>query len=110
MDDIYQDLHRRGAMQLTTGLGGAGPAAEGTISGRFSKTLARSLRPGFIVASGEQAIRLADCEMLETLGASDMGEHVADKIPAEGSTASTWTASTAALTSHVSLFRQRCNF
>jgi len=79
-DDIYCDLHPGGATRLAA----LDQLQRVIYLGGFSKTLAANLRLGFIAASAEWALRLADRKMLTTLSSSDIGERVVYKILAEG--------------------------
>jgi DNA-binding transcriptional MocR family regulator len=83
-DDIYCDLHPGGAVQPATRLAALDQLQRVIYLSGFSKTLAPNLRLGFIAASHEWALRLADRKMLATLSTSDIGERVVYKILSEG--------------------------
>jgi DNA-binding transcriptional MocR family regulator len=83
-DDIYCDLHPGQAAQPATRMAPLDQLRRVIYLGGFSKSLAASLRVGFIAASPELAQRLADRKMLGTLTTSELGERVVYKILSEG--------------------------
>jgi DNA-binding transcriptional MocR family regulator len=83
-DDIYCDLHPGPAAQPATRMAPLDQLRRVIYLGGFSKSLAPSLRVGFIAAAPELAQRLADRKMLSTLTTSELGERVVYKILSEG--------------------------
>jgi DNA-binding transcriptional MocR family regulator len=83
-DDIYCDLHPGPAVQPATRMAPLDQLRRVIYLGGFSKSLAASLRVGFIAASPALAQRLADRKMLATLTTSELGERVIYKILSEG--------------------------
>jgi DNA-binding transcriptional MocR family regulator len=83
-DDIYCDLHPGSTVQPATRIASLDQLHRVIYLGGFSKTLAASLRVGFIAASAETATRLADRKMLTTLTSPEVGERVVYKILSEG--------------------------
>jgi DNA-binding transcriptional MocR family regulator len=83
-DDIYCDLHPGAAAQPATRMASLDQLRRVIYLGGFSKSLAASLRVGFIAAAPELAQRLADRKMLATLTTSELGERVVYKILSEG--------------------------
>ena len=83
-DDVYCDLHPGSVVQPATRIASLDQLQRVLYLGSFSKTLTGSLRVGFIAASAETAVRLADRKMLTTLTTSEIGERVVYKILSEG--------------------------
>ena len=82
-DDIYCDMqaeHVGGATRIAA----LDQLQRVIYLGGFSKTLAANLRVGFIAASPELAVQLADRKMLSTLTTTEIGERVVYKILSEG--------------------------
>ena len=83
-DDIYCDMHPGPAVQPATRIATLDQLQRVIYLGGFSKTLAASLRVGFIAAAPETARHLADRKMLTTLTTTEMTERVAYRILSEG--------------------------
>jgi DNA-binding transcriptional MocR family regulator len=83
-DDIYCDLHPGQAVQPATRMAPLDQLRRVIYLGGFSKSLAASLRVGFIASSLALAQRLADRKMLSTLTSSELGERVVYRILSEG--------------------------
>lgn len=79
-DDIYCDLHTGTGIRIAA----LDQLARTVYLGGFSKTLAGSLRVGFMACSPDLAQRLADQKMLCTLPTSEVGERVVHKVLSEG--------------------------
>jgi DNA-binding transcriptional MocR family regulator len=79
-DDVYGDLHRGRALRLAS----LDQLKRVVYLGGFSKTLAASLRVGYIAAAPELARELTDLKMLTGLTAPELGERVVARILAEG--------------------------
>lgn len=79
-DDVYGDLHRGRALRLAS----LDQLKRVVYLGGFSKTLAASLRVGYITAAPELARELTDLKMLTGLTAPELGERVVARILAEG--------------------------
>jgi len=83
-DDIYCDMHPGSAVQSATRIAALDQLQRVIYLGGFSKTLAASLRVGFIAATPDLAVRLADRKMLAALTTPEIGERVVYKILSEG--------------------------
>lgn len=83
-DDIYCDLHPGAAVQAATRIASLDQLHRVIYLGGFSKTLAASLRVGFIACSRELAIRLTDRKMLASLTTPELGERAVYKVLSEG--------------------------
>jgi DNA-binding transcriptional MocR family regulator len=83
-DDIYCDMHPGSVVQAATRIAALDQLQRVIYLGGFSKTLAANLRVGFIAASPDLAIRLADRKMLTALTSAEIGERVVYKILSEG--------------------------
>lgn len=83
-DDIYCDMHPGSAVQPATRIAALDQLQRVIYLGGFSKTLAASLRVGFIAASAELARTLADRKILSALTSSEIGERVVYKVLSEG--------------------------
>lgn len=83
-DDIYCDMHPGSAVQSATRIAALDQLQRVIYLGGFSKTLAASLRVGFIATSPDLAVRLADRKMLAALTTPEIGERVVYKILSEG--------------------------
>jgi DNA-binding transcriptional MocR family regulator len=83
-DDIYSDLHPSKASAAATRIASLDQLHRVIYLSGFSKTLAASLRVGFIATSQEIAIRLTDRKMLASLTTPEVGERVVYKVLSEG--------------------------
>jgi DNA-binding transcriptional MocR family regulator len=81
-DDIYGDLARPAAASMR--LASLDQLRRVIYLGGFSKTLAASLRVGFIAANADIAPRLADLKMLTGVTTPELNERVVARILAEG--------------------------
>lgn len=79
-DDVYGDLHPGRALRLAA----LDQLKRVIYLGGFSKTLAASLRAGYIAAAPEIAAQLADLKMLTGLTTPELTERVLTRILAEG--------------------------
>ena len=79
-DDVYGDLAHGRALRLAS----LDQLRRVIYVGGFSKTVAASLRSGFIAASGETAAALADLKMLTGLTTPEVTERVMARILADG--------------------------
>jgi DNA-binding transcriptional MocR family regulator len=79
-DDVYGDLLRGRALRLAS----LDQLKRVIYLGGFSKTLAASLRVGYIAAAPELARELTDLKMLTSLTTPELGERVVARILAEG--------------------------
>jgi DNA-binding transcriptional MocR family regulator len=79
-DDVYGDLAHGRALRLAS----LDQLRRVVYLGGFSKTLAASLRVGFIAASAELAPQLANLKMLTGLTTPELTERVVARILAEG--------------------------
>lgn len=79
-DDVYGDLHPGRALRLAA----LDQLKRVIYLGGFSKTLAASLRVGFIAAAPEIAAQLADLKMLTGLTTPELTERVITRVLAEG--------------------------
>ncbi|WP_160107847.1 PLP-dependent aminotransferase family protein [Pseudomonas izuensis] len=77
-DDVYADLHSGPGKRLAA-------LDDGVIYvGSYSKTLSSSLRVGFVVASVQMIVRLAEVKMISSMGASRFCESVVACLLANG--------------------------
>jgi DNA-binding transcriptional MocR family regulator len=83
-DDIYCDMHAGSAGPAATRIAALDQLQRVIYLGGFSKSLAATLRVGFIAASPELAIRLSDRKMLCNLTSTEIGERVVYKVLSEG--------------------------
>jgi DNA-binding transcriptional MocR family regulator len=79
-DDVYGDLAHGRALRLAS----LDQCRRVVYLGGFSKTLAASLRVGFIAASAELSPQLANLKMLTGLTTPELTERVVARILAEG--------------------------
>ena len=79
-DDVYGDLNPGNALRLAS----LDQLKHVIYLGGFSKTLAASLRVGFIAASHERAQQLTDLKMLTGLTTPELTERVMARLLAEG--------------------------
>jgi DNA-binding transcriptional MocR family regulator len=79
-DDVYGDLQRGRALRLAS----LDQLRRVIYLGGFSKTLAASLRVGYLAAAPELARELTDLKMLTGLTTPELGERVVARILAEG--------------------------
>ena len=79
-DDVYGDLHPGRALRLAS----LDQLKRVIYLGGFSKTLAASLRVGFVAAAPEIAAQLADLKMLTGLTTPELTERVITRVLAEG--------------------------
>lgn len=82
-DDIYCDVHA-GHPGAAVRISALDQLNRTIYLGSFSKTLAANLRVGFLAASHELALQLADQKMLATLTTSEIGERVIHRILSDG--------------------------
>lgn len=83
-DDIYCDMHPGPAIQPATRIATLDQLQRVIYLGGFSKTLAASLRIGFIAAAPELVRHLADRKILSTLTTTELTERVLYRILSEG--------------------------
>ncbi len=83
-DDIYGDLHPGPSLQPCIRVAALDQLRRVIYLGGFSKTLAASLRVGFIACEGELARRLTDLKMLIGLTSAELGERVVYRVLSEG--------------------------
>jgi DNA-binding transcriptional MocR family regulator len=79
-DDVYGDLHPGRALRLAS----LDQLQRVIYLSGFSKTLAASLRVGYIAASAPLAQQLADLKMLTGLTSPELTERVVTRVLAEG--------------------------
>ena len=79
-DDVYGDLNPGNALRLAS----LDQLKRVIYLGGFSKTLAASLRVGFIATSHERAQQLTDLKMLTGLTTPELTERVMARLLAEG--------------------------
>lgn len=79
-DDTYADFHPGTPLRLAT----LDRLDRVILVGGFSKTLAASLRVGYIAASPARVQQLTDIKLLSGLTTPDLGEQVVARILAEG--------------------------
>jgi DNA-binding transcriptional MocR family regulator len=79
-DDTYGDLHRGGAIRLA----GLDRLNRVILVGGYSKTLAASLRVGYIAAAPALVRRLTEVKMLSGLTTSEINERVVHRVLIEG--------------------------
>lgn len=79
-DDTYADFHPHMPLRLAT----LDRMNRVILVGGFSKTLAASLRVGYIAASAELVRSFTDAKLLSGLTTSELGELVVDRVLAEG--------------------------
>jgi len=79
-DDTYGDLHRGGAIRLAA----LDRLNRVILVGGYSKTLAASLRVGYIAAAPGLVRRLTDVKMLSGLTTSEINERVVHRVLIEG--------------------------
>ncbi len=79
-DDVYGDLYPGRALRLAA----LDQLKRVIYLGGFSKTLAASLRVGFVAAAPEIAAQLADLKMLTGLTTPELTERVVTRVLAEG--------------------------
>lgn len=83
-DDIYGDLHPGPSLQPCIRVAALDQLRRVIYLGGFSKTLAASLRVGFIACEGELARRLTDLKMLIGLTSAELGERIVYRVLSEG--------------------------
>ncbi|WP_293778140.1 PLP-dependent aminotransferase family protein [uncultured Oxalicibacterium sp.] len=83
-DDIYCDMHPGHAIQPATRIATLDQLQRVIYLGGFSKTLAASLRIGFIAAAPELVRHLSDRKILSTLTTTELTERVLYRILSEG--------------------------
>lgn len=83
-DDIYCDMHPGTAVQPATRIAALDQLNRVIYLGGFSKTLAASLRVGFIAAPHEIAPHLADRKMMTSLTTNELAERIVYRILSEG--------------------------
>lgn len=84
-DDVYCDLHGgSGATQPSVRLAGLDQLDRVIYLGGFSKTLAASLRVGFIACDADLARELTDLKMLVGLTSPELGERIVYRVLSEG--------------------------
>jgi len=83
-DDVYSDLHPGPAVQPCTRLASLDRLERVIYLGGFSKTLAASLRVGYIACSAPLARALTDLKMLVGLTTPELGERIVYRILSEG--------------------------
>lgn len=79
-DDTYADFHPGTPLRLAA----LDRLNRVMLVGGFSKTLAASLRVGYIAASPEHIRRLTDVKLLSGLTTPELGEQVVSRVLAEG--------------------------
>jgi DNA-binding transcriptional MocR family regulator len=79
-DDVYGDLHPGRAMRLAS----LDQLKRVIYLGGFSKTLAASLRVGFLAAAPEVAQQLADLKMLTGITTPELTERAVARVLADG--------------------------
>lgn len=79
-DDTYADFHPGMPLRLAA----LDRLDRVMLVGGFSKTLAASLRVGYIAASAEHIRRLTDAKLLGGLTTPELGEQVVSRVLAEG--------------------------
>src|SRR5690606_16477087 len=79
-DDTYADFHPGAPLRLAT----LDRLNRVILLGGFSKTLAASLRVGYIAASGKLLRQLTDVKLLAGLTTPMLGEMVVSRVLAEG--------------------------
>lgn len=79
-DDTYSDFHPGTPLRLAT----LDRLERVILLGGFSKTLAASLRVGYIAASPDLVRRLTDIKLLSGLTTPALGEQVVSRVLAEG--------------------------
>lgn len=79
-DDTYADFHPGTPLRLAA----LDRLDRVMLVGGFSKTLAASLRVGYIAASAERVRRLTDVKLLSGLTTPELGEQVVNRVLAEG--------------------------
>ncbi len=79
-DDTYADFHPGTPLRLAT----LDRLERVILLGGFSKTLAASLRVGYIAAAPELVRRLTDIKLLSGLTTPELGEQVVSRVLAEG--------------------------
>lgn len=79
-DDTYADLHPHTPLRLAT----LDRLDRVMLVGGFSKTLAASLRVGYVAASSERIRLLTDMKLLGGLTTPELGEQVVARVLAEG--------------------------
>jgi DNA-binding transcriptional MocR family regulator len=83
-DDIYGDLHPGASVQPGTRLATLDRLERVILLGGFSKTLAATLRVGFVACAPELARQLTDLKMLVGLTSPELGERVVYRVLSEG--------------------------
>jgi DNA-binding transcriptional MocR family regulator len=83
-DDVYCDLHPGPAVQPCTRLASLDRLERVIYLGGFSKTLAASLRVGFIACAAPLARALTDLKMLVGLTSPELGERIVYRVLSEG--------------------------
>lgn len=83
-DDVYADLHPGPSVQPCTRLASLDGLRRVIYLGGFSKTLAASLRVGFIACDAGLARELTDLKMLVGLTTPELGERIVYRVLSEG--------------------------
>ncbi len=83
-DDVYCDLHPGAAVQACTRVAALDQLDRVIYLGGFSKTLAATLRVGFIACEPGLARELTDLKMLVGLTSPEIGERVVYRVLSEG--------------------------
>ena len=83
-DDVYGDLHPGPAVQPCLRLAGLDQLQRVVYLGGFSKTLAASLRVGFVACEPGLARALTDLKMLVGLTSPELGERLVHRVLSEG--------------------------
>ncbi len=83
-DDVYGDLHPGPAASPGIRLASLDRLERTILLGGFSKTLAASLRVGYVACAPELARQLTDLKMLVGLTSPELGERVVYRVLSEG--------------------------
>jgi DNA-binding transcriptional MocR family regulator len=83
-DDVYGDLYHESGARPGMRLGALDQLKRTIYLGGFSKTLAASLRIGFIACTPDLAARLSDLKMLTGLTTPELSERVLHKVLSDG--------------------------
>ncbi len=83
-DDIYCDLHADPGRGVGMRISALDQLSRTVYLGGYSKTLAGTLRVGFLACNPDLAQRLTDQKMLSTLTTSEISERVVHQVLSEG--------------------------
>lgn len=83
-DDVYGDFHPESGTRAALRVGSLDQLKRTVYLGGFSKTLAPTLRAGYIACEPALAAQLADLKMLTGLTSPELSERVLHKVLADG--------------------------